>query len=222
YDDWKWRLATLPFTFRGLGVYSAGDVLNYAFLASRLQSAGLQIKLLRYSGIVASGPTFDDALCVFNMSMKTDILSNPSEIVSPKLMKKSADIYFTRVTNTTESTFLYLLDIWIYGNVKWRITLLTGLGWFRFLPCLACSMVFAGDIYGDHVVSCVGIIGIKHHHNVMRNTLVNICYRSRILAGKEITSSGYVTLLVDGGLDVCVDLTGSSPLTQTEMDDFAL
>ncbi|GKB21831.1 hypothetical protein Tco_0855754 [Tanacetum coccineum] len=61
-----------------------GDVLNYTFLASWLQSAGLQTKFLRHSGIVASGPTFDDAL-------------------------------------------------WLYGNLKWRITLQTGLGRFRFL-----------------------------------------------------------------------------------------
>ncbi|GJZ40626.1 hypothetical protein Tco_0587512 [Tanacetum coccineum] len=53
-----------------------GDVLNYAFLASRLQSASLQTKLLRYPGIVSSRPTFDDALCVFNTSMETDLLSN--------------------------------------------------------------------------------------------------------------------------------------------------
>ncbi|GKC27013.1 hypothetical protein Tco_1034307 [Tanacetum coccineum] len=46
FSDWQWRLSTLPFAFGGLGVYSAGDVLNYAFLASRLQSAGLQTKLL--------------------------------------------------------------------------------------------------------------------------------------------------------------------------------
>ncbi|GKG31314.1 hypothetical protein Tco_0423802, partial [Tanacetum coccineum] len=44
FRDWQWRLATLPFAFRGLGVYSAGDVLNYAFLASRLQSGSLQTK----------------------------------------------------------------------------------------------------------------------------------------------------------------------------------
>ncbi|GJR27881.1 hypothetical protein Tco_1104113 [Tanacetum coccineum] len=55
FGDWKWRLATLPFAFGGLGVYFAGDILNYAFLASRLQSASLQTKLLRHSGIVASG-----------------------------------------------------------------------------------------------------------------------------------------------------------------------
>nr|GEW49915.1 hypothetical protein [Tanacetum cinerariifolium] len=62
----------------------------------------------------------------------------------------------------------------------------------------------AKDIYGDHVVSCADITGIKHRHNGVRDTLVDICYRSRISAR----------------LDVCVDLTGSSPLTQTEMADF--
>ncbi|GJY81401.1 hypothetical protein Tco_0494152, partial [Tanacetum coccineum] len=65
-------------------------------------------------------------------------------------------------------------------------------------PCSACSRVFAGDIYGDHAVSCAGIIGISHRHNVVRDTLVDICYRSGISA----------------------DLTGSLPLTQTGMVDF--
>nr|GEX51250.1 hypothetical protein [Tanacetum cinerariifolium] len=32
----QWRFATLPFAFGELGIYSAGDVMNYAFLASRL------------------------------------------------------------------------------------------------------------------------------------------------------------------------------------------
>ncbi|GKA71407.1 hypothetical protein Tco_0777546, partial [Tanacetum coccineum] len=36
FSDWQWRLSTLPFAFGGFGVYSASDVLNYAFLASRL------------------------------------------------------------------------------------------------------------------------------------------------------------------------------------------
>nr|GEV92297.1 hypothetical protein [Tanacetum cinerariifolium] len=66
--------------------------------------------------------------------------------------------------------------------------------------------VFVGDIYGDHAVSCAGIIGIKHRHNVVRNTL-----------------STHVIVLgfqLDGGLDGCVNLNGSSPLTQTGMIDF--
>ncbi|GJT01965.1 hypothetical protein Tco_0823134 [Tanacetum coccineum] len=49
-----------------------------------------------------------------------------------------------------------------------------------------CSRVFAGDIYGDHVVSCAGIIGIKHRHNVVHDTLVDICYRSGISAGRAV------------------------------------
>ncbi|GKC92955.1 hypothetical protein Tco_1158397 [Tanacetum coccineum] len=52
--------------------------------------------------------------------------------------------------------------------------------------CLACSRVFAADIYGDYDVSCDGIVGIKHRHNIVRDTLVDICFRSGILAGKEV------------------------------------
>ncbi|GKB10555.1 hypothetical protein Tco_0844478 [Tanacetum coccineum] len=186
----------------------AGDVLNYAFLASRLQSAGLQTKLLRHTGIVSPGLIFDDALSVFNKSVETDLLGNPSEIAAPKLMKKMADIYFTRVTKNAESTFsLSPRQIALWTSQKEDHTS----DWLRTVPISglgetmnACSRVFPGDIYGDHVVSYAGIIGIKHRHNVVRDTLIDICYRFGISAG----------------LDVCVDLTGSSPLTQTGMVDF--
>nr|GEV92316.1 hypothetical protein [Tanacetum cinerariifolium] len=62
-----------------------------------------------------------------------------------------------------------------------RIPLFSGLK-----PCSACSKVFAGDIYGGHAVSCAGIIGIKHLHNAMRDTLVDICYHFEISVGKEV------------------------------------
>nr|GEW12233.1 auxilin-like protein [Tanacetum cinerariifolium] len=65
---------------------------------------------------------------------------------------------------------------------------------------------FAKDIYGDHVVSYAGIIGIKHRHNVGRD--------------KPLRPSDILLYSWDGGLDVCVDLTGSSPLTQTKIVDF--
>ncbi|GJR43766.1 DNA helicase [Tanacetum coccineum] len=197
FGDWQWRLSTLPFAFGGLGVYYAGDVLNYAFLASRL-SASLQTKLLRYSGIVASGTTFDDALCLFNTKIETDLLSNLSEIVVPKLMKKLTDIYFTRVTQTAESTFslssrqmaLWQSQMEDHTSDWLRVVPIFGLGQtmngktyhcvlcYRLgvplfsvsKPCSACSKVFTGDIYGDHAVSCTGIIGIKHRHNVVRRT----------------------------------------------------
>nr|GEZ09484.1 hypothetical protein [Tanacetum cinerariifolium] len=96
----------------------------------------------------------------------------------------------------------------------------------------ACSKVFTGDIYGDQVVSCNGIIGIKHRHNVVRDTLVDICFWSWISAGKEVDiglgggcdkplrSADMLLYSWDEGLDVCVELTGSSPLMQIRMVDF--
>ncbi|GJR83177.1 hypothetical protein Tco_0153962 [Tanacetum coccineum] len=50
-------------------------------------------------------------------------------------------------------------------------------------PGLNLLRVFATDIYGDHVVLCVGI---KHRHNAVRDTLVDICYRSGISASKKV------------------------------------
>nr|GEX77115.1 hypothetical protein [Tanacetum cinerariifolium] len=214
FSDWKWRHFTLPFALERLGVYSAGDVLNYDFLTSRLQSAILQTKLLRHYDIVTFRPAFNNALSDFNANIEIDLLSNPSEVAAPKLMKKLADIYFTRVTQTTESTFsLYArqMDLWksqiedhtsdwlrvvpiarlghTMNGRTYRCMLCYRLGVLLFFipkPCSACSRVFVADIYEDHVVSCAGIIGIKHRHNIVRDTLVDICFRSRILAGKEV------------------------------------
>ncbi|GJV37636.1 putative reverse transcriptase domain-containing protein [Tanacetum coccineum] len=157
-------------------------------------------QLLQHSNIVTYGPAFDNALSAFNVKMEIDLLSNPSEVVAPKLMKKLADIYFTHVTQTAESTF---------------------------------TLVFAGDIYEDHDVSCTGIVGIKHRHNIVRDTLVDIYFRSGISAGKEVDiglgggrdkplcPTDMLLYSWGGGLDVCMDLTGSTPLTQTGMIDFA-
>ncbi|GJR12372.1 hypothetical protein Tco_0795024 [Tanacetum coccineum] len=81
-------------------------------------------------------------------------------------------------------------------------------------------------------VECAWIIGIKHRHNVVRDILVDICYRSGISTGMEVdigldggrdkplSPADMLLYSLDEGLDVCVDLTGSSPLTQTGMIDF--
>jgi hypothetical protein len=192
--------------------------------------------------------------------VESDFLSNPSEFAAPKLMKKLADIYFTKVTDLAESTFslsprlsalwksqqgdhtsAWLRAVPISGlgqimNAKtYRCVLCYRLGVPLFsasTPCSACSRVFPGDIFGDHAVSCAGIVGIKHRHNVVRDTLVDVCYRSGISARKEVDiglSGGNGDALRpadvllyswDRGRDVCVDLTGSSPLTQSRLSDF--
>ncbi|GJV65666.1 putative reverse transcriptase domain-containing protein [Tanacetum coccineum] len=197
FVDWQWRLSILPFVFWGLGVYSA-----------------------------ASGNTFDDALCVFSTEMEIDILSNPKSTFS--LSSTQMALWQSQMEDHT--------SYWL------KVVLISGLGqtmndktyccvlcyllcvplFFVSKPCPACSKVFTGDIYGDHDVSCAGIIGIKHRHNVVRETLVDICFRLGISDGKEVDirlggecDKPYVTLFEDEELDVCVDLTGSSPLMQS-------
>ena len=146
--------------------------------------------------------------------MEYDIRSKPSEVAAPKLMKKLTDIYFTKVTASAESTFSLSsrqLALWKsqqgdHTSAWLRAVPISGLGqtmnakaYRRVLcyrlgvplfsvtaPCSACSRVFAGDIFGDHAVSCAGIVGIKHRHNVVRDTLVDVYYRSGILARKEV------------------------------------
>ncbi|GKD43786.1 hypothetical protein Tco_1268431, partial [Tanacetum coccineum] len=182
FGYWQWRLATLPFAFRRLRVYSAGDVLYYAFLASQLQSVGLQTKLIRHAGI---GPTFDDALCVFNTSMKTGLLSNPSEIAAPKLMKKIADIYFTQVTKNAESTFSLShrqMDLWRSQRE-------------------------------DHTSDLLRAVPISGLGPTMNRKLIS----GWIGFDRPLRPADMLLHSWDGGLDVFVDLTGSSSLTQTGM-----
>ena len=136
FGDWQWRLSTLPFAYGGLSVYSAGDVRHYAFLASRLQSAGLQTNLLEHAGVVGLGRAFEDALHLYNGVVESDFLSNPSEVVAPKLMKKLADIYFTKITASAESTFslsprqvaLWKSQQGVHTSAWLRAVLISGLG----------------------------------------------------------------------------------------------
>nr|XP_043633015.1 disease resistance protein Roq1-like [Erigeron canadensis] len=72
----------------------------------------------------------------------------------------------------------------------------------------------------------------QHRHNLVRDTLLDICSRSGVSARREVDiglrgdrdiplrPADMLLYSWDGGLDVCVDLTGSSPLTQTSMVDF--
>ncbi|GJX70756.1 RNA-directed DNA polymerase, eukaryota [Tanacetum coccineum] len=116
-----------------------------------------ETKLIRHAGIVAFAPTFDDALYVFDTSMKTKLLSNPSEIAAPKLIKKMEDIYFTWVTKNAESTIFLSprqMALWKYQREDHT------LDWLRAVPISglrqtmnARSRVFVGDIYRDHAVS---------------------------------------------------------------------
>nr|GEX74274.1 putative reverse transcriptase domain-containing protein [Tanacetum cinerariifolium] len=190
------------------------DFISALVMKRISKTIGLLDEVAKINDPQSSGSTFEEALCVFNNAMGIDFLSNPSEVAAPKLMKKMADIYFTRVAKDAESSFSLSprqMALWQSQREDhtsdWlRMVLNFGLGQtmngrtYRSVlcyrlgvplftaskPCSACSRVFAGDIYRDHAVSCAGIIGIKYRHNVVRDTLVDICFRAGISVGKEV------------------------------------
>ncbi|GKF96502.1 hypothetical protein Tco_0289237, partial [Tanacetum coccineum] len=120
--------------------------------------------------------------------MEIDLLSNPSEVASPKLMKKLTDIYFTRVTQTAESTF----SLSARQMALWKSQMEDHTSdWLR-------VVLIAGYLAGKE-----GDIGLGGGRD------------------KPLSAADMLLHSWDEGLDVCVDLTCSSPLTQTGMIDFA-
>nr|GEW20031.1 putative reverse transcriptase domain-containing protein [Tanacetum cinerariifolium] len=174
FVDWKWWLATLPFAFGGLGVYSVDIYGDH--VVSCVGIVGIKdlhnivrdtlVDICFWSGILA-GKEVDIGLG-----------GGRDKPLRPDDMLLYVALWQSQMEDHTSD--------WL------RVVLIFGLG----QTMNACSKVFTRDIYRDHVVSCADIIGIKHRHNVMRDTLVNICFRPGISAGKE------VDIGLDGGCDM--------------------
>ncbi|GJY65899.1 putative reverse transcriptase domain-containing protein [Tanacetum coccineum] len=105
FGDWQWRLATLPIKLGGLGILSAGDIIQYAFLASRLQSSTLQTKILMKTGIESQGSSFKHALDVFNTICNLDVLSVTTCTSAPHMMKTLAKCYFCVIEKDLASKY---------------------------------------------------------------------------------------------------------------------
>nr|GEY47173.1 ABC transporter A family member 9-like [Tanacetum cinerariifolium] len=146
---------------------------------------------------------YDPQCDVLNYAFRASRL--PSASLQTKLLRHTGIVASENIFDEAFSIFNTYVETDLLCNPR-SIIPLTGLGRSLFLGWTN----YERDIYGDHVVSCAGIIGIKHRHNVVHDTLVDICYRLEDM----------LLYLWDGGLVVCVDLTGSSPLTQTGMEDF--
>ncbi|GKA95608.1 hypothetical protein Tco_0817703, partial [Tanacetum coccineum] len=152
----------------------------------------------------------------------------------PGLQSTSFHTTLLRHTDIVTNGPTFGIDLSAF-NAKMEIDLLINSSVPIFLVpklCSACSKVFTWNIYGDHHVSCVGIVGIKHRHNLVRDTFVKICFRSGISAGKEVDIrlggrkdkplrlADMFLYSWDRGLNICADLTGSSPLMQIMMLEF--
>ena len=86
-------------------------------------------------------------------------------------------------------------------------------------PCSSCSRVFEEDVFGVHAISCVGFVGIKYRHNLVRDSLLDICFRSGLSVRKEVDiglrdeqdhplrPTDLLLYSWERGRDVCVDLT---------------
>ncbi|GJU84600.1 hypothetical protein Tco_1292146 [Tanacetum coccineum] len=152
------------------------------------------------------------------------------------------DVYadLTRSSPLTHTVVVYFVSVTLLKRIR-KFFMNHDIGardsvhifsWINFVIAKGVEAKMVSRLPTNHVVSCAEIIGIKHRHNVVRDTLVDICYRSGISAGKEVDigldggrdkplrPADMLLYSWDGGLDVCVDLTGSSPLTQTGMVDF--
>ena len=88
----QWRFATLPIQMGGLGIRSAGDVINYSFLTSRLQISSLQAKILANSDLSSLGSAFERALGAFRALCTSNAFSLNDRSTTSHIMKKLAEL----------------------------------------------------------------------------------------------------------------------------------
>ncbi|GKB63474.1 putative reverse transcriptase domain-containing protein [Tanacetum coccineum] len=103
FSDWQWRLSTLPIHLGGLSILSAGDIIQYTFLASRLHTSNLQADILLKTCIVSYG--FQNALDAFNHICNVDILFITTSASAPQMMKTLAKCYFGAIEKDLVSRY---------------------------------------------------------------------------------------------------------------------
>lgn len=244
------RLATLPIKDGGLGVYRMTYTSQYCFLASCIQTGCLQATILKNMDISATSIHFQSAL---NGYMKICGLSSSTFTVNdtvPHLMKTLAVRYFDMVKRELPNKFtlsardttlwqsnkvVHALDFLkaipivglnqTLGPRQFRSILQYKLGVPLFgedSTCPCCN--HAMDIFGDHVIHLANEVGGKFRHDLVRDVVVDICYRDGVAAGKEVslsflaggTTSKPTYIMVynwENDQDTCLDVTGISPLS---------
>lgn len=99
FGSLQWRLVTLPIKEGGLGVFSAADISKFSFLASRIQSNGLQNHILRKRPC-GMGKLFDMAIERWmGVCPLFDVTRLVCENAAPqKTMKTLAGVFFTNLS----------------------------------------------------------------------------------------------------------------------------
>ncbi|KAK9048234.1 hypothetical protein SSX86_016863 [Deinandra increscens subsp. villosa] len=214
FGDLQWRLASLPTRFGGLGLCSAGDVSTYAFVASRVQSWGLQDHILRECGINGMDSDFEGALGRVRFSLPDFDLGGFScrDTAPPKTQDTLASALFSKIAQSLEvdfalsprqkavmaclraphaQDFLSVIPIEGLGQrmsaVEYRAILK-----YRLMipiypndePCPVCRKACL-DSFGEHAVHCKELPGFKYRHDWVRDVLFDVLKRAGISAKKE-------------------------------------
>ncbi|XP_026379082.1 uncharacterized protein LOC113273647 [Papaver somniferum] len=89
--------------------------------------------------------------------------------------------------------------------------------------CPSCNKSM--DIFGDHALHCAKDIGYKFRHDVVRDVIIDICYKANVPVRKEVSlglrtndekdlkPADILVLNWENGKYVCMDVTGVSPFT---------
>lgn len=250
------RLATLPFKEGGFEVYTMADASHYCYMASQIQKQHLQNTIL--SSIDTSETSHNYQYSLNKYMQVCDLSTFSTNSVSPHPIKALAAQYFdvvkrklpTKFTLTTRDAFLwqsnklnhvmdFLKAIPIpglgqsLGPRQFRVVAQYRLGIPLFPEDSKCSCCGrAMDVYGDHALHCASEVGIKFRHNLVRDLVMDICYRSGVAAGKEV-ALGFLSdnnnalkpadILIynwENGQDTCFDVTGVSPFSSGVIRSF--
>ncbi|KAL7594924.1 hypothetical protein Lser_V15G27684 [Lactuca serriola] len=225
FGDIKWRLASLPIHFGGLGLYSAYELSSYAFVASRAQSWALQDHILRDSGICGMDSDYLYAMtCVRDMIPGFECSGFTNKDTPPKSQKALACALFSKIVQDMEVNFNmtvrqkavfeylwaphaqdFLLTIPIDGlgqhmsPVEYR-TILRYRLMIPIFPideiCPVCCKACL-DAFGEHAVHCRELPGFKYRHDVVRDVLFDACRHAGISVKKE-ASVNFLTDPQDG------------------------
>lgn len=89
-------------------------------------------------------------------------------------------------------------------------------------------------VFGDHGIHCTHEVGLKFFHDIVRDTLSDICFRVGVQAkteaslgflandGGEARPADILVLNRDNGRDTCFVVTGVSPFTGNGVKNFCL
>ncbi|KAL6558402.1 hypothetical protein OROMI_018753 [Orobanche minor] len=214
FGDLQWRLSTLPIRYGGLGLYTAKETSYYAFLASRVQSWGLQDHILMDTGVESMDDNFHKALEALQATLLDyDFSSFTSKDTAPlKAQSILASALFGKVVKDMDRDYElsdrqkavfdclrathaqdFLLAIPIEGlgqkmsPVEYQSILKNRLMIPLYPSVSRCPACFTGclDTYGEHAVHCKVDPGFKFRHNHVRDTLYDVLWRAGISAKKE-------------------------------------